>query len=189
MAASVPAAQNGSGSVSARPSKRNPPGRSFLHVTDLPIKKRIQLINQEAAEIRTETKRIQLTNQEPAETERVCDICNRPFASSRSVAIHRGHHIRRDRARMQEQVAAENPNSRMSDLWPVAARRRRQSNGPGSVHQCRRCWRIFVSGQALGAHKRHCTWPPMEQEIVNNFDLNEVPPPEEEDSLAIPWHY
>lgn len=126
-----------------------------------------------------------------------CNICNRSFPSHQALGGHRSSHNNNINRIMTMKINAMNYDRRQS-----AALIGHQDE---HHHQCKICNKMFPTGQALGGHKRsHWNNNPMEllatqssspspgeasqtsnrtpKVPVISFDLNELPPMEEDDN-------
>ncbi|CAK9148928.1 unnamed protein product [Ilex paraguariensis] len=124
-----------------------------------------------------------------------CSTCDKSFPSHQALGGHRSSH---NKIRVQNQNAIEESSSAAAEVEnpgnPISQQYKiRESELAACSHQCQICNRTFPTGQALGGHKR-CHWngtrmeaPSSQDEAsqimepkVLDFDLNEMPPMENE---------
>ncbi|XP_068642057.1 zinc finger protein ZAT9 [Aristolochia californica] len=126
-----------------------------------------------------------------------CSTCNKTFTSHQALGGHRASH----KKYKSQSPGAEVEEEADEDKSPIASGTHLDgSNESIEAHRCQICNRTFLTGQALGGHKRCHYVPPTETAVstvsypedvqktvlrVLDFDLNEMPPVEEDHGVAV----
>ncbi|KAM7495687.1 hypothetical protein LguiB_030296 [Lonicera macranthoides] len=134
-----------------------------------------------------------------------CDICNKGFPSHQALGGHRSSHNKFKVSIINTVVKKEQDHHHHDDKSRDQQKSHQQRQHMVLVeetHQCKICNKSFLTGQALGGHQR-CHWTPPQllladelpaptlvtssaeasqitERRVVNFDLNEMPPTEED---------
>ncbi|KAK9120500.1 hypothetical protein Syun_018117 [Stephania yunnanensis] len=135
-----------------------------------------------------------------------CSICNKSFPTHQALGGHKSSHynklIKTTTTTTTNTIAAAGimGDDHGKELALLADHdiKAAMSMGELSLHQCEICQKTFPTGQALGGHKRrHWTGPadhepptpppppPPPPALAIEFDLNELPPMDEEETEEV----
>ncbi|XP_068638929.1 zinc finger protein ZAT9-like [Aristolochia californica] len=126
-----------------------------------------------------------------------CSTCNKTFYSHQALGGHRASHKKYKSQSPSAEVEEEEADEEKTPI--TSGTHLDGSNESSEAHRCQICNKTFPSGQALGGHKRCHYIAPTETAVssvsspedahktvlrVLDFDLNEMPPVEDNDAAV-----
>ncbi|KAK9095568.1 hypothetical protein Scep_027037 [Stephania cephalantha] len=131
-----------------------------------------------------------------------CSICNKSFPTHQALGGHKSSHYNKLIKTTTTTTTTTNTiaaagimgDDHGKELALLADHdiKAAKSTGELSLHQCEICQKTFPTGQALGGHKRrHWTGPadheppPPPPPLAIEFDLNELPPMDQEETEEV----